>query len=807
MIVIDNLHNGMNFRDSDLYAEVGDTGVTVGCDFSTPGIVKPLRSGLAVLNYDTNIVCAQSCYIGNTKYTFTTHSDGLYVRESYGQPQKIDDNFAGIFKALVINNSYVVLMNAARCRKWKPGWQKTYMWGLNTPPKPVVTAAQLESKTIDEFESIASWSRTGGGSGGGIALDTVRYLSGSGSMRVTCDSGQTIKVARTANLNLTKINSPGDITDKSSIWLSYYTDDLSKVQSIRLLFSCSPGGGFDKDFYEYRIVLGGYVYATLAIGRGEATPIVGADVPSYKLNQQGGLVREEYDPAKQVIKTYTQFVDTMDQGEDGQTVSNLFGQVITEKPVTIAQYQVGFDVRRVYTASGAWTNLKIPLKDFIRNGKTPGLGWSTITGIRIEVEAINGQAIVNFDDLYLKGSGHLWGYYRVAVAYQNELGNYGKYSEFSNEVLLEGQGLSITSLPIDSDDQTVARRLVILGGSLAQPMVYVVNNNTDSSFVFDEPESSLQEVETYFNNRPPQAGADMVVAFGRVFIVAPGKYGNRLAYSEAMHYEGFPLKNYKSVSEGEQLKQVAVLDDNIVVRGYDREYILQFLSPDHVHWRFVAGSREGAVTNRVLLDLGKAHVYAAPKKFYMSGAGVEGEYLPKITPAVQSFATAIGALAGDKAYVYFKDRDNFDRVMRIDYSSGKPVAHYVGSFKPTSIFADPVESAVYYSLGTRIYKFEASDIYLPVSLMTLLQFGKTTRLKAFGPLMEYGLTGVDLNVRFNIDKSFLSGLYTMPARSDPSDPVSVPHMIGRGIGLQITSAGGYFELSLPIEIDAALLRK
>lgn len=811
-IIIDDIHNGMNLRDDPLYAEKGDTGIAVGCDFSVKGQVRPMREGLQVLEYTTDIVCAQSVYIGSTKYYFTTHITGLYVRSTSPTATLIDSNFFGNFKALVINNEYVVFMNSSYCRKWKPGWTTTYQWGLNTPPAPTVAAGTTASKTIDEFGSLGSWTTTGGGSGAALAADTTDFLSGTQSMKLTCDAGYTLKAGVAKATNLSYVTTAGDATDKSYITLAYYTANLTNVQSIRIMLSCESGAGFTKDFYEYRIVLGGYVYATLAMGKGESTPIVDSDTTSYKLNRSGGVVREEYDPVKKVIRTYTQGTDTTApvywDSELGYTFGpsvtgiDYGGEVVSDKPITIKQYQVSADERRIYTASGSWTYLKIPKADFIRQGATTGRDWATITAVRIELEAIGGQAIVSFDDWYLKGTGNLWGYYRVAVAYQNDLGNYGPYSEFSDEVQLTAQALSISGLTADTDGQTTARRIAVLGGSIAQPMVCVLENNTATTLTLNEPESSLQEIEAYFNNKPPQPGADMVQAFGRVFIVAPSGYDNRISYSEAGYYEAFPLKNYKLAQEGEQLKQVAVLNDNVVARGHDREYALQFLGSGHTTWRLVHGAREGAATSRMFLDLGKAHVYAAPKMFYMSGPGAEGEYLPKIGNIVSSFAGAIGASAGEKAYVYFQDTDGNHRVMRIDYRLGKPLAHYVADFQPTSIFADTIESEVYYSYGASIYKFDAGTGPLPTSLTILHQYGGNRKQKTFGPLMSYELDNGPLSMTFRIDRVAVTGTYSLPTAITPAEPVSLPQMLGRGIEITLSSTSEDYTLHLPIEIES-----
>ena len=79
------------------------------------------------------------------------------------------------------------------------------------------------------------------------------------------------------------------------------------------------------------------------------------------------------------------------------------------------------------------------------------------------------------------GGGELWGYYQVAVAYQNELGNYGPFTKFTDSIYLEAQQLEIDDLTPDTDGQTTKRRIAIIGGSITQPMIIYLDNNVDTS--------------------------------------------------------------------------------------------------------------------------------------------------------------------------------------------------------------------------------------------------------------------------------------------------------------------------------------
>ena len=143
--LIDNLHGGMNLRDDDAAVEKGETRETVGCDFGKLGQVSPMRGGLVAWSLPATIVDAHISYIGSSQYLFVTDANGL---SAYGPgvfsingvtppiAQVIDAAFTGYFKVLSISGNYFVFSNGSLMKKWKPGWSKTYAWGLNTPPTP-----------------------------------------------------------------------------------------------------------------------------------------------------------------------------------------------------------------------------------------------------------------------------------------------------------------------------------------------------------------------------------------------------------------------------------------------------------------------------------------------------------------------------------------------------------------------------------------------------------------------------------------------------------------------------------------------
>lgn len=367
------------------------------------------------------------------------------------------------------------------------------------------------------------------------------------------------------------------------------------------------------------------------------------------------------------------------------------------------------------------------------------------------------------------------------MAYQNELGNYGPYTDFVGPVELDAQPLIISGLGEDSDPQTIKRRIVILGGSITQPMVTFLNDNVANSLTYNEQDNSLTILETNFNNKKPPPCVDMKEIIGRIFMVIGT---NALIYSEPLMYEAFPLKNYLTLAGGEKLYQVDLMQGGYVAaRGYGQEYLTQLTGSSPSFWQTIRGAKEGAVSSRLLIeDTAGVHIFMSKRGFYTSA----GEYLPKINPVITEYSSAIGDISSDRAYVYFKDSSGIDRVMRIDYRLGRPVAHYVENIKPSAIFADSITDKVYYAVDREIYEFDAGDTKLAAKLTIPEQLCGVVGLKSFESL-NYELDGADLDMVFTLDRVAQANTYGLPVATRDANPVSLPPLVGGQLGFILTS--------------------
>ena len=834
-MIIESLHEGMNLRDSAPQILPGETQESVGCDFSAPGVVKPMRQGLLTWTLPADVLDAKTVYLNQIKYLFTTHADGLRVTTGTTTTH-IDTTFTGPFKVLSINDEYAVMSDGTHQVKWKPGWTTTHNWGLNTPPDPVVVVGTPQSKAIAPFETVGHYDFTVSGittrptvgatytdgtpttftvlataligtapsvsgtisvvgvavpspasgvltkvtgtgdavitysgavstsnwtvTGGTITPDLVLFKDGIQSMKMKVNLGSTAVASKVLNMNLSYFTEVGDAGEYITLLLSFFAQNLVNVNTIVLKFSCAADGSYTDDFYQVIITVGGYSTVQLA---------------------QSGIGLMTSVQSQVQATTVSPYIISGDVPPGGTAIQN--------------QYDLQTILAGVTPASSlAWANLNILQSDFLRVGTAAGRDWSTITGVRIEVTPINGNAEINFDNCSL-GGGNLFGSYWVAVAYQNELGNYGPYSNFVGPVTVAAQPLGISGLTPDTDPQTVSRRLAILGGSLTQPMVAYLDNNYATSYNYDDPVATLVEVETHFNNKKPPPCKDMISWAGRIFMVIGT---NALIFSEQLLYEAFPLQNQLILTEGEQLLQVAVMGSYVASRGKDREHLTQLAGDTPAYWQTDLGAKEGAVSSRLLIQgPDKVQVYASKLGLYMS----DTYFLPKINIVIADFTQIFGDAVGDRAFLCFTDKAGTPRVLHIDYRLGKVVAHYVGNFLPATIFADKIEGKVYYALGPNIYEFDAGALPLPAKLVIPEQLCASPGLKDFASL-EYSLENGPLTATMTLDGDDLTTSLTLPDAKRRDDPVSLPMgTIGTQLGFTLISTTQDFVLTCPIEIE------
>ena len=108
--VIESLHGGQNLRDPEAAISPGEIKESLGCDFSVPGQVTPMRDDKLVWTLPANIIDGKILYVGGVPYLFTTHADGLRVSVAWGGEELedlelsiSDTGFFALYKGMMTN--------------------------------------------------------------------------------------------------------------------------------------------------------------------------------------------------------------------------------------------------------------------------------------------------------------------------------------------------------------------------------------------------------------------------------------------------------------------------------------------------------------------------------------------------------------------------------------------------------------------------------------------------------------------------------------------------------------------------------
>lgn len=797
-INLNEITGGLNLRDPAATVGQGEVTMSIGVDHSVPGIIRPMREPLLRHTLPIDIVDAVDVWIQGTKYRFTTHADGLRVSQKVADfnwltPILIDSEFTGTFKLLPINDEYVVLSNGTLARKWKPGWSEAYQWGLNTPPVPTISGNINHTSIVDNFENIDGWVVVGGGTTGGKQADTVHYLDGSQSLKILLDGNTQVTATKMVNLNLSG-------QDGAFLSLPFRLATSYCLSHLTFSFSCAADGGFTNDYYWYDVVPQ-YTYTTITGNHKTGYPNSAFLVDSAGRNLSSlGAATGMW--VKNVTKNASaEIIAIGNQDAINDKVEGTLSGA--------ADWDEGDSFIIYVTTVGTWTEPnKIHLNDFTRVGTDGSRNWSTITAMRVQLYALAINTYVNFDH-WIFDAGTVTGTYRAAVAYQNELGNYGPYSEYCDPVDIYGAAnITIGNLIPDTDPQTTARRIAIISSNITDPWVVTLSDNTSTTYSYSENITPLEEVELYFNNAKPPAFVDMIDFAGRIFGVVGDEKGY---YSNELFYEAFPAANNLVFAQGEILYQVDNPDQNYIAwRGKGKEYLTQLTTGGPAYWQTVKGADAGAITPRLLLkDPGGGRVYASQLGIYVSGSSVRGYYLPKLPFTINDssqpfgisdFSTVFGAMIPDRAYLYLQDKDGIDWILRLDYRLGTMIPHFVMSARPATIWSDPILERVYYADGTDVLEFDAGPGPMPATLTFPEQLGQSPGLKEFISII-CELAGNPIQFSLTLDRQTLSGgPYTLPVGMRQSAPVSLPYgTVGNQLGITL-QANDEFQIYLPMQI-------
>lgn len=267
-----------------------------------------------------------------------------------------------VFEDYKINNSPTSSMIAFEpTKRIKDDGSLTHRFGI--APGPVATAVEgtQQFKTIDEFESAASYT----GVNAVLSDDGTDPRQGTFSMKIAVDELVRGTASKALVLNLDEFTTPGDSDDEDFIHFFLKIDIPKNLKEIRLLFDVDP---LVNDFTQN--------YYTKSVAPNDFTRVLDFDATSQE-GRDGGLREFALDEA------------FLTEDDDIQQVDD----------TTLESRSLeSFNFLSAVGGENQWTEVFIKKRDFQRVG-SESTTWADVAAFRVVVEATECGAVnVNIDD-------------------------------------------------------------------------------------------------------------------------------------------------------------------------------------------------------------------------------------------------------------------------------------------------------------------------------------------------------------------------------------------------------------------------
>lgn len=402
------------------------------------------------------------------------------------------------------SKKYEWIMN--RSAQKKDTGTTAYAWGITAPSgAPTVALGAEKVTTVDGFETAAGWTASTGLT---LADDGADKKSGTNSMKCSFTQPGVYSATKTGlALNLTSVGgSTGADDDKFRIWVRV-TDPFA-VQTITLTVDVSAGTTFDTDYYTIAIpkkhwkkVRGNWVQ--LEIRRTQTINDILVVTPAIS-----NLLKNVINPRL----------------TEGETVN--LGDLPTSAQTLIAQNAL----------------------TFARVGSTAGRDWSTVTGLKIDMEGVGEAGTdVRFDLWEVFGSvvgtieGSAVQYY---YTYVNADSHESNPSPVSTALAFNRRSASVT-VALSADAQVTGINIYRTGGTLGA--VYKVNSspeaNTNHAYVDSKTDDDLTTLGITMQtdlDLPPACSGLVGEFFGRLIAFSTSANPNRFFWTKLNKPYGFP---------------------------------------------------------------------------------------------------------------------------------------------------------------------------------------------------------------------------------------------------------------------------
>jgi hypothetical protein len=377
-------------------------------------------------------------------------------------------------------------------------------WLPVAPAAAPVTSKQAEKSTsISSFDNSETWN---GSAGTTLAFDASDKQSGTHSLKVSFTDPAVYTVTRTTSVSLNSVGGQtGTDDDKHRIWIK--CTDFKQMGAISVLVDVSAAGDFSTQYYR-------------------------AEIPRKKFKAaKGSWVLFELRRAASVMDVL----------------------VVDPNQIDILRNIVNVDLQG--RVAQEWGDLPVSVRNlisqealtFTRFGSDDTRDWSTVTAIRLEIDAW-GATDVRFDQWDVFGSvigaveGKHIGYYYTYVTADSIESNPSPIST----PLLKANRLSMgVALIASADPQVTGIHVYRTGGTLGA--IYRVTAtpeaNTNHTYVDVSTDDTLTALGLFLeadHDDPPAAAGIIAPYFGRAVTWNTTANPNRFFWSEInqLHFPG-----------------------------------------------------------------------------------------------------------------------------------------------------------------------------------------------------------------------------------------------------------------------------
>lgn len=576
-----------------------------------------------------------------------------------------------VFEDYKINNSPTSSMIAFEpTKRIKDDGSLTHRYGI--APGPVATAVEgtQQFKTIDEFESAASYT----GVDATLSDDGTDPRQGTFSMKIEVAKLVRGTASKALVLDLDEFTTPGDSDDEDFIHFFLKIDIPKNLKEIRLLFDVDPSvNDFTQNYY------------TKSVAPNDFTRVFDFDATS-KEGRDGGLREFALDES---------FLT-----EEGDIVQDTSLE--------------SFNFLSAVGGENQWTEVFIKKRDFQRVG-SESTTWADVAAFRVVVEATEcGDVNVNIDDGKMVGgtSFRLLGDYDWRYVYRYSVtGTISPLSTTAGSETTVTRNRAEVLITFSTDPQVDFVDIYRRGGTIPGQYLFVdtIANGVGTDTFFDGlGDLSLgEEIDTDQIDIPSTSGV-IAIHNNRAWMDDSAN-PDRLVYSRRIKVEEVVSSGFIVASQGgDRVRRPFAYNDQLYC--FTDRTIYRIVGSDPTTFQPLATGAQRGLFSRFALTLGGGVIFfrAYDGIYAFTGSGRAEKLTEKIDTLFEGF-TVEGFAPIDKAEAESERLGFFDNKLYFAYTDTSAVKQEIVYDFVTSRWEPTDRPATSYLLLADLGEFQSGD--------------------------------------------------------------------------------------------------